>query len=92
MQIILKKFGTTLVSRPDGREALLAFQPTLNELKNDEGIEIDFDGVNVLSPSWADEFVTPLQDRYKGRIKYKNTDNSSVKATLEFLEKIKEKK
>ena len=77
-----------LVSRPDGREALMAFQPTLNEIKNGEGIEIDFDGVDVLSPSWADEFVTPLQERYKGRIKYKNTDNSSVKATLEFLEEI----
>ena len=90
MQIILKKFGATLVSRPAGREAFLAFQPRLNELKKDESIEIDFDGVDVLSPSWADEFITPLREKFN--IKLKNTDNASVKVTLEFLEKIKQNK
>lgn len=90
MQIILKKFGTTLVSRPDGREAFLAFRPTLSDLKDGEVVEIDFDGVNVLSPSWADEFITPVQEKYN--VSFKNTDNPSVKATLEFLEEIKQKK
>ena len=54
MYISLKKFGTTLVSRPAGKEAYLAFQPLLKEVKNDEKIEIDFEGIVVLTPSWAD--------------------------------------
>lgn len=90
MVIFLKKFGTILISRPDGREAFLAFQSTLNKLKDDEKIEIDFNEVDVLSPSWADEFITPMKEKYNNKIILKNTDNPSVKATLEFLEKIKE--
>lgn len=92
MNISLKKFGTTLVSRPNGKEALLAFQPILNELKDDEKIEIDFDDVIVLSPSWADEFITPLKERYKDRVILKASDNISVKGTLELLEETKEEK
>ncbi|MEK7172113.1 MAG: DUF4325 domain-containing protein [Patescibacteria group bacterium] len=36
------------------------FQPTLREFSNDEELEIDFSGVLTLSPSWADEFLSPL--------------------------------
>ena len=91
MRIDLKKFGTTLVSRPSGKEAFLAFQPILKDVKTDESIEIDFDGVIVLSPSWADEFITPLQEKYKNRVIFKNTENPSVKATLEMLEELRKK-
>jgi len=90
MQISLKKFGTTLISRPAGKEAFLAFQPTLKEITDNEKIEIDFSGVVVLTPSWADEFITPLTNQYKERIKLVNTENPSVKATLETLEKARQ--
>ena len=89
MHITLKKFGTTLVSRPDGKEAFLAFQPSLRKMSDQEKIEVDFDGVVVLTPSWADEFLTPLLDQYPGRVTLHNTENSSVKATLEILEEAK---
>ena len=56
MKIELKKFGTTLISRQNGREALAAFQSTLADIKSDEIVDIDFDGVMTFSPSWADEF------------------------------------
>ncbi len=92
MNIVLKKFGTILVSRPNGKEAYLAFQPLLNELKDDENIEIDFNDVVVLAPSWADEFITPLKEKYKERVILNKTDNISVKATLELLEEIQKKK
>jgi len=87
MIIELKKFGTTLVSRPSGKEAWLAFQPTLANIAKDEEVIVDFDGVLVLTPSWADEFLTPLVARYKDRVELQNTDNASIKATLEILEK-----
>ena len=85
MIIELKKFGTTLVSRPSGKESWLAFQPTLKEVGNEEQIFVDFSGVGVLTPSWADEFLTPLKDRYGDQVKLSETDNASIKATLSIL-------
>lgn len=85
MLIKLKKIGTALISRPAGKEAYLAIQSSLRELKPDEEILVDFEGVDVLTPSWADEFITPLMKDYKGRIKLKETDNLTVKETLAVL-------
>ncbi len=87
MIIQIKKFGITLVSRPSGKEAWLAFQPVINKVLEKEEIIVDFEGVVVLTPSWADEFLTPLYDKYAGRVELHNTDNPSVKATLEILGK-----
>jgi hypothetical protein len=92
MKIELKKFGTTLVSRQAGKEALSAFQPTLKELGAGENLEIDFDGVITFSPSWGDEFLTPLLDQLGDRLILLRTDNPSVLATIELLEKISKKK
>lgn len=85
MNIQLKKFGTTLVSRPAGKEAWLAFQPVLNEVKIGEKIVVDFESVVVLTPSWADEFLTPLRQKFKEKIELINTTNPSVEATLSIL-------
>ena len=85
MIINVKKFGTTLVSRPSGKEAWLAFQPTLNSVQRGEEVTVDFSGVEVLTPSWADEFLTPLYSRFPGSVKLINTDNASVEATLNTL-------
>lgn len=85
MIINLNKFGSTLVSRPAGKEAYLAFSPTLREIKADEKIEIDFTGVEVLTPSWADEFLTPIFNSFKGNVSLKNTQNSSVIESLKIL-------
>ncbi len=87
MIIQMKKFGIILVSRPSGKEAWLAFQPVLNEISQDEEIIVDFDDVVVLTPSWADEFLTPLYKRFKDRVKLQNTNNPSVSATLAILAK-----
>lgn len=87
MTIELNKFGTTLVSRPAGKEAWLAFQPILKDVPDSEEIAVDFDGVLVLTPSWADEFLTPLRSRFNDKVKLINTDNASVKATFDILDK-----
>lgn len=88
MRIYLKKFGTTLTSRQDGKEALAAFQPILNNVPDNENIEIDFEGVITFTPSWGDEFLTALQKRYKDRLILLPVKNLSVKMTVEFLEKV----
>lgn len=89
MNIYLKKFGTLLISRSSGKEALLAFRPVLRSVKDEEKLIIDFEGVSCLAPGWADEFLTPLFNEYGSRIVLRNTKNSSVKMTLDFLDKIK---
>ena len=85
MRIEIKKFGEILISRPTGREAYLAMSAyTTKELNEDEVIEVDFSGVKVLTPAWADEVITPLAQKFKN-VKLLNTENSSVKATLKTL-------
>jgi len=88
MNIFLKKFGTTLNGRQFGRESLAAFEPSLREIKNNEQVIVDFEGVVTFTPSWGDEFLSALLNRFEKRLILKNTHNPSVQATLEFLEKI----
>ena len=92
MIIELKKFGTTLISRQTGREAFSALQSLLRDIKESESIEINFAGVLTFSPSWGDEFLTPLLNTYGDRLILKNTTNPSVQATLETLQGIIGKK
>ena len=91
MIIFMKKFGDVLISRQAGKEAYAAFLPTLSNLRDDEALVIDFTGINTFSPSWGDEFLSPLLKKYDVRLILMNTGNPSVKATLELLEKINEK-
>jgi len=86
MKLQLEKFGKTLLSRELGSEALKAFQPTLRELSGDEDLEIDFSGVLTLSPSWADEFLSPLLNQLGDRLILLPSDNLSVHATLRILQ------
>lgn len=87
MTIKINKFGTILISRPAGREAFAAARAyTLPQHTSDNQIVLDFAGVDVLSPSWADEFITGLSGIYKNAVlSFTNTDNPSVKETLEIL-------
>lgn len=88
MDIIVNKFGTILISRRDGKEAYLAMQPLLKDVSDNEIVNIDFDGVLSLSPSWGDEFITPLKEKYKDMLVLKNTSNLSVSETLDLIGKI----
>ena len=90
MKIELKKFGTTLTSRQDGKEAYNAFHSTLDSVSETEIIEIDFEGVVTFTPSWADEFITPILKEYNDRVELINRGNPSVEATLNLLEKIRQ--
>lgn len=86
MKLKLEKFGTTLITRELGSEAFRAFQHTLRELPQNEELEIDFSGVLTLSPSWADEFLSPLLVQLGDRLVLLPSDNLSVQATLKILQ------
>ncbi len=93
MILLMRNFGEKLDSRPAGREAWLAIQPRLRELPPAEDITLDFSGVLLLTPSYADEFVTPLVHGYPRSIHLaKTAENISVRKTLEFLRETWEQK
>jgi hypothetical protein len=83
MTIEMRRIGNVLDSRPEGREAFLGIRPTLP--KSQEEIILDFGGVDVLTPSFADEFIPSLIQLYPGKIQLCNTMNVSVRETLKFL-------
>lgn len=88
MKIELKKFGQLLISRPAGKEAWLAAKAyTLSDLDDSEKIEVDFNGVLVLTPSWADEFLTPLLETYSQRVSFLPSTNQAVNNSLEIISK-----
>ena len=86
MRIDISTFGTSLVSRPNGREAALTLQSNvLRTLPHNEMVELDFNKVLVLTPSWADEFLQTLRGEYRDRIKILPSDNSSVRLSLKMV-------
>ncbi len=87
MQLKIKKFGDMLISRPEGRDAALVISNQfIKDLDDNENIELDFEGVKVLTPSWLDEVVQAiLKKTTKEKIKYLNTSNSSVAASIEMV-------
>jgi len=92
MKLYLEKFGKTLISRELGSEALKAFQSTLRKLSPSEQLEVDFSGVLTLSPSWGDEFLSPLLDQLGDRLVILPSDNLSVQATLKILQEANKRK
>lgn len=88
MKIEMKKFGAILNSRPDGREAAMRLFQIVNGT-DEKKVAIDFDGVQVLTPSFADEFFTLVHERYAGKkeIDITNANTPVIKSALKVLEK-----
>lgn len=88
MIIKIKKFGTILTSRQLGKGAFAALLPNFDNIAEDETVYVDFDGVDVFSPSWGDEFLTALNKKFGNRLVLKRNPNLSVIETLAMLQKI----
>lgn len=87
MIIEIKKFGAILTSRQLGKEALAAYLPNFNNISESEKIYINFEDIDVFSPSWGDEFLTALYRKLGNRLILKKSSNASVNASVEMLEK-----
>ena len=86
MLINISNFGDILISRPAGREAfLLAKAYAFKEINQTDEIILDFDKIKVLTPSWADEFITGIRQEVSNLIQCINTDNPSVQASLDAI-------
>jgi hypothetical protein len=86
MKLLIKNFGDVLMSRPAGKEAVLFSEAyLLKTVSSSEEIILDFSEVKVLTPSWLDEFLTGLKNKYKNKIDFLHTENPSVKASLKTV-------
>lgn len=86
MNVKIIKFGDVLMSRPAGKDAyLLAESHIFQDLNVNEEIQLDFSEVKVLTPSWADEFISGIKKTHKNNMTFLNTENPSVKASLKTV-------
>lgn len=86
MKVDASQFGSSLTTRPAGREAALSLQANmLRHASKDEMVEIDFSKVFALTPSWADEFFAVLKEQWADRIKITPSTNPSVELTLKTI-------
>jgi hypothetical protein len=86
MTVQISNFGDVLMSRPAGKEAfLMARAYVFKDMKNGEEIVLDFNEVKVMTPSWLDEFITGVKQNYGVTLRYENTENPSVAASLKTV-------
>ena len=86
MTFDVSKFGDVLVSRPAGKDAfLMAKAYIFNNLNATDKLQLDFSNVKVLTPSWADEFITGIKSSYNNELQFINTQNESVAASLKTV-------
>lgn len=92
MILELKKFGKILNSRSSGREAVLRVRQIVNGEKDTvEDLILDFSDVDIVTPSFADEFLIGLRESYPQKnIKIAGTENNRVlKDVFDVIEKPK---
>jgi hypothetical protein len=86
MTIKIYNFGENLLNRPAGRESfLMAKAYIFKDIMPSEEIILDFDDIKVMTPSWLDEFITGIKTEFRNEMKYINTENPSVSASLKTL-------
>ena len=87
MKMLMKKFGDILISRPAGREAFLAASAySLPKGWETMDLELDFENVPVVAPSWLDEFLSGLCSKNKGTIVIKSHGNQSLIESCHVIE------
>ena len=86
MKLDIQKFGKILISRPAGREAALVALAYSIPKDSTENLELDMNGVEVLTPSWMDEFLQTLQEHIpEDKILVIEGENASVQMTMKTI-------
>lgn len=84
----MSKFGTLLNSRPAAKEDVLRLVQIINGSTEKEILILDLSGVEILTPSYADELLHLLWGKYgKDKVKIENIQTPAVKDTLKSIEK-----
>jgi len=83
MIIKLNKFGKLLNGRPSAREDFLRL---LQIAEGSTEVILDLEGVEILTPSYADELYHSLSDKFgAGNIKVINLQTALVRDTLKAV-------
>lgn len=86
MRIQLRRFGEILTSRPAGREAALVLKAYCKPAAG-ENVELDFEGVVSVGPSWLDEVLSELRREFgRTRVVCLPTKNPSVIESLKAID------
>ena len=85
-KVYMKTYGKFLMGREDGANALLAFRQQHGDAIHQRQVFFDFQDVPVLAPSFGDEFFTPLEKEYPGRIIIDSGINTAVRKAFETIE------
>lgn len=90
MKILMQKFGTLLNARSNGREAALRLFQIINGV-DDKQIILDFKSVEIMTPSFADEFINQIKLRYKNNrdLSFENLETEVIRDTLKIIGVIK---
>jgi hypothetical protein len=86
MTIQMSKFNIVLNGRPSAKEAILRIQQIVNGSAERENVVLDFAGVEVLIPSYADELLRALEAGYgREKVEIMNT-SQAVAETIQAVE------
>lgn len=88
MIILMSKFNTVLNGRPAAREAALRIQQIVNGSADKEGVVLDFSGVEVLTPSYADELMRTLNEKYGSEKVIITNTSKAVAETFQAVMKL----
>ncbi len=94
MILELKKFGKILNNRATGREAVLRARQIVNgEKDTPDDLVLDFSEVDIVTPSFADEFIAGLKAQYpQKQIKIRGAEGNPVLEEVLHLVKMDQDK
>ena len=72
------------IVRPQGRESALVTLAYITQNKTDL-IQINFQNVLVMTPSWLSEYVQTLKEKGITSVEFLKSDNPSVNSSIEFI-------
>lgn len=80
------QFGLILSGRDEGVRALQRLDQVITSLQGNQKLFLDMSNVKVLNPSFADESLTPLMEKYPGRFFITGRIGLAVQRGLEQVE------
>lgn len=80
------QFGPILSGRDEGMNALQRLEQVIASLQENQKLFLDMSKVKVLNPSFADESLTPLMEKYPGRFFITGRIGLAVQRGLEQVE------
>ena len=89
MKVQMEKFGKLLNGRPAAREAFLRLVQIINGSGTSEGVVVDLSGVEILTPSYADELLRSLREKYgSDKVSVENAETEVVRSSLEATQNV----